>query len=147
MTREYWSSLAGVDIHHGLPSDRVWGVAYRIPVAKIAEVRDYLDLREINGYTIDHTPFYPADITLSPESAFSTIHCIVYIGTPDNPQFVGPQDPQALAKLIARNVGPSGPNKEYLFMLERALDELCPDSGDAHVKDLADRVRALEERC
>ena len=56
------------------------------------------------------------------------------------------QDPQALAEHIARSKGPSGQNDEYLFMLERALSELGQGSEDAHVQDLADRVREIERR-
>jgi hypothetical protein len=36
-------------------------------------------------------------------------------------------------------------NKDYLLGLEKALDELSPESGDVHVSDLASRVRALEQ--
>lgn len=39
----------------------------------------------------------------------------------------------------------SGENKDYLFKLEESLDELCRDSDDQHVKDLAVRVRQLEK--
>lgn len=59
---------------------------------------------------------------------------------------MGRQDPQELAELIAINVGPSGPNRDYLLELDKALDELSPESGDGHIKDLADRVRSIEER-
>ncbi|KAL9120880.1 MAG: hypothetical protein Q9187_002559, partial [Circinaria calcarea] len=125
-----------------LPSPRVWGAAYRIPSPKVPEVQAYLDIREINGYSIQYTPFYPAD----DESAPPITKCLVYIGLPDNPQFTGVQEPQALAEHIARSQGPSGRNDEYLFMLERALSELGQGSGDAHVTDLADRVRNIEKR-
>lgn len=134
--RSFWSSLA--DAHASAP-DRVWGVAYRIEPGRAAEVRDYLDIREINGYTIHHSPFHPAD-------GSTPIKTLVYIGTPDNDQFTGPQDPQALAEHIARSEGPSGLNRDYLFGLERGLDELSPESGDEHVTDLSDRVRAIEAR-
>ena len=70
----------------------------------------------------------------------------MYIGTPDNPQFMGPQEPGALAELVATSVGPSGPNADYLFMLEQALNELCLESEDLHIKDLANRVRAVNAR-
>lgn len=73
----------------------------------------------------------------------SPIRTLVYIGTPDNAQFVGPQDPQALAEHIYRSEGPSGLNRDYLLELERALDALSPDSGDDHVTDLSNRVRAI----
>lgn len=133
ISRSFWSRLTD---HHASAPDRVWGVAYRILPSRVAEVKDYLDIREINGYTIHYTPFHP-----SPSG--SPIHTLVYIGTPDNDQFVGPQDPQALAEHIARSAGPSGPNLEYLFGLEAALAALGDESGDEHVTDLAERVRGV----
>ena len=116
----------------------MWGVAYRIEFSKVAEVQDYLDIREINGYSIQYTQFFPAD------SSIPQMRCLIYIGLPDNPQFLGPQDPQVLAEHIMSNVGPSGENKEYLFMLEKALVELGDGSGDDHVQDLAARIRKIE---
>jgi len=62
---------------------------------------------------------------------------------PDNPQFLGAISPQDIAGTINSCIGPSGENREYLLHLERALEELCPDSHDEHVTDLARRVRAL----
>ena len=70
----------------------------------------------------------------------------MYVGLPNNPQFVGVQQPQALAEHIFRSQGPSGGNVEYLLMLETALDNLDSKSGDAHIKDLANRVRQLQQR-
>ncbi|OLN95919.1 Glutathione-specific gamma-glutamylcyclotransferase [Colletotrichum chlorophyti] len=131
--RSYWEQLTD---HHDSAPDRVWGVAYRIKADKVAEVKDYLDIREINGYTIHYAPFYPAD-------GSEPIRTLVYIGTPDNDQFVGPQDPQTLAAHIHKSRGPSGLNIDYLLGLEKALDELSPESGDAHITDLSNRVRAI----
>jgi glutathione-specific gamma-glutamylcyclotransferase len=104
-------------------------------------VKDYLDIREINGYTIHYTPFQPAskEVGTIPKT-------LVYIGTPDNEQFVGPQDPQVLAEHIYDSEGPSGLNRDYLLSLEKALDDLSPESGDAHVTDLSNRVRDIEAR-
>ncbi|KAF5025751.1 hypothetical protein F66182_2173 [Fusarium sp. NRRL 66182] len=135
--RSYWEQLTD---HHDTAPERVWGVAYRIIPEKVAEVKEYLDIREINGYTIHYAPFQPAD-------GSSTIRTLVYIGTPDNEQFVGPQDPQKLAEHIFRSQGPSGLNKDYLLGLDTALCELAPDSGDEHIHDLARRVRELESNC
>lgn len=98
-----------------------------------------MDIREINGYTIHYTPFQPAD-------GSEPIKTLVYIGTPDNEQFVGVQDPQQLAEHIFRSEGPSGLNKDYLLSLDVALNELTPESGDVHIHDLAERVRALERK-
>lgn len=134
--RAYWSQLT--DEHDTAP-EKVWGVAYRIEPDKVAEVKDYLDIREINGYTIHYTPFHPAD-------GSDHIRTLVYIGTPDNDQFTGPQEPQSLAEHIYRSEGPSGLNKDYLLGLEGALNELSLESGDAHITDLSNRVRQIEAR-
>ncbi|KAL7629213.1 hypothetical protein AAE478_000733 [Parahypoxylon ruwenzoriense] len=135
--RSFWAEL--VDAHDSAP-EKVWGTAYRIQADKVAEVREYLDIREINGYTIHYAPFHPADASPRP------IRTLVYIGTPENDQFTGPQDPQLLAEHIYVSEGPSGLNRDYLLSLERALDELSPDSGDAHVTDLSDRVRKIDRK-
>jgi cation transport regulator ChaC len=161
ITRSHWSTL--VDHPEHIPSERVWGAAYHIPARHVAEVRDYLDLREINGYSIQFTPFHPAPATTvissPPDSnppkgaiqvsttitaAPEAINCLVYIGLPSNPQFVGPQDPDDLARHILRSKGPSGENREYLYMLERGLGELSAESGDMHVSDLVRRCKKLE---
>ncbi|KAI0974478.1 ChaC-domain-containing protein [Xylaria arbuscula] len=132
--RSFWASLA--DSHDSAP-EKVWGTAYRIKKEHVDEVANYLDIREINGYTIHYTPFHPAD-------GSAPIRTLVYIGTPDNDQFVGPQDPQALAEHIQRSKGPSGLNRDYLLELEKALNELSPESGDGHVTDLSNRLRGIE---
>ena len=133
ITKDFWSTL---DDPHPVQGDKVWGTAYRIKPDKAQEVKEYLDIREINGYSIDHTNFHPADGSVD-------IRCTVYIGTPENPQFVGPQDPQELAKHIFTSIGPSGRNVEYLMRLEKALNQLSPESDDGHVGDLSNRVRDL----
>ncbi|EGZ77751.1 ChaC-domain-containing protein [Neurospora tetrasperma FGSC 2509] len=144
--RSYWASLA--DRHDSAPA-KVWGVAYRIKADRVAEVKEYLDIREINGYTIHWTPFHPAsdvDPALLPPAQKGPIQTLVYIGTPDNAQFTGPQDPQELSEHIYGSKGPSGLNRDYLWGLEKALDELSPESSDEHVKDLSNRVRAVAAR-
>lgn len=152
--RPLWETLT--DTHTTAPP-RVWGAAYRIPAPKVAAVKEYMNIREINGYSIQYTPFQKAaakpedmsatyqDVHVSGEQGGS-IKCLVYIGLPDNPQFLGPQDPQALAEHIVKSRGPSGENKDYLYQLEEALNGLSPESGDEHIIDLARRCREVEAR-
>ena len=118
-------------------------------------MKEYLDIREINGYSIQYTPFNQdmsatyQTVHAAPDSSSETprqIKCLVYIGLPDNPQFLGPQDPQALAEHIIQSRGPSGENKDYLYQLETALDGLSKESGDEHISDLAKRCRNIEAR-
>ena len=106
------------------------------------EVQEYLDIREINGYSIQYTSFYPSPSTPSVRTR-PVEKCLVYIGLPSNPQFLGLQSPQDVAAVVAKSTGPSGANAEYLFMLEESLMDLGEGSGDGHVRDLADRVRSL----
>ncbi|KIW01004.1 hypothetical protein, variant [Verruconis gallopava] len=146
IAREHYDTLT--DHHFSARDERVWGAAYHIPAPHVAEVKAYLDIREINGYSIEYAAFAPASSSSSSSSSSTgmtkPIRCLVYIGLPNNPQFVGPQDPQELARHILRSKGPSGQNREYLYNLERALASLSPESGDGHVSDLASRCRALE---
>lgn len=135
-------------------------------------MKQYLDIREVNGYTIQYADFYsspPDDSHFSPplpsttsasasapisasyhSAGFSSsspaslpIKTLLYIGLPTNPNFVGPETPADVAAVIASRRGPSGENREYLFMLEEALEELGPGSGDAHVRALGTRVRNI----
>jgi len=111
-------------------------------------------VREINGYSVEYTAFH-SPLAGSSSPASTTIpDCLVYIGLPSNPQFLGPQDPDALAAHIARSKGPSGENSEYLYNLAAALQGVRGEAGvgvggediDEHVSDLAARVRREEER-
>jgi len=133
--------------HFSSPDEKVWGAAYHIPPEHVDHVRSYLDIREINGYSIQYTPFHPAATSmLGPTASRNSemISCLVYIGLPDNPQFLGPQDPQDLATHILRSKGPSGENREYLYMLGEALQSLSIESADEHVRDLVKRCQTLE---
>ena len=117
-------------------------------------MKEYLDIREINGYSIQYTPFnqdmsatyQTVHASDSPNGIPRQIKCLVYIGLPDNPQFLGPQDPQALAEHIVQSRGPSGDNIDYLYQLEEALNGLSPESGDEHISDLARRCREIQAR-
>jgi glutathione-specific gamma-glutamylcyclotransferase len=106
----------------------------------VQEVKEYLDIREINGYSVQYTTFHAAD----PHTR--DIQCLVYIGMPDNPQFMGALEAHDVAERINQSVGPSGENRDYLLHLEESLKGLSADSGDAHVSDLARRIRSMEPR-
>lgn len=134
--RSAWDTLTD---YHSV-DDVVWGVAYRIKSSEVESVKAYLDIREINGYSIHQVEVHQT------EPAFTRITAIVYIGTPSNPQFVGIPPPNAtdLAQHIYHSRGPSGENREYLYQLHKSLIELCPDSKDNHVYDLQHRVALME---
>ncbi|NLO79241.1 MAG: gamma-glutamylcyclotransferase [Xanthomonadaceae bacterium] len=106
------------------------GVAYLVS----PEVLAHLDYREKNGY-----------LRLETELIFSdqeTARGLVYIATEDNPAFLGPAPEEEIARQIARSEGPSGPNRDYLLKLARALREL--DEHDSHVFAIERHLLALE---
>ena len=85
-------------------------MAYRIENAHAEGVKAYLDHREINGYSIHHVPVYSSVTAGKPVVE----RAVVYIGTHDNPAFVGPMKSiDDLALHIYQSRGPSGENKEY----------------------------------
>ncbi|EAW21687.1 gamma-glutamylcyclotransferase [Aspergillus fischeri NRRL 181] len=157
--RGFWESLDDPHAHLESSTARVWGAAYHIPASHAEEVHDYLDEREIDGYTVHYTPFHPisavsastvsrAPETQSPSQAHAApITCMVYIGQPSNPQFLrdpARREPQDVAEVISRGRGQSGKNTEYLYLLEKALEGLGLGSADMHVTDLVRRVKAIE---
>jgi cation transport regulator ChaC len=147
---------------------RVWGAAYRVPAAHAQDALAALDVREQNGYATRKVRFVPASppaastTTLAHDAAAAAgaFECLVYIGTPANPQFVGPSDGPLLQ--LARRVlacrGPSGENREYVYRLEEALRDLVPAAGedgarrggpgvlDPYVQGLAALCRELERQ-
>ena len=46
---------------------------------------------------------------------------------------VGSEPIDALAEKIWHSVGPSGPNKDYLYGLSAAVRQLSPESHDSHL--------------
>ncbi|GLI76901.1 hypothetical protein PoHVEF18_005179 [Penicillium ochrochloron] len=130
---------------------KVWGAAYHIPSSHAEEVHDYLDEREIDGYSVRFTPFHPttgpSDDPQENANHATPITCMVYIGQPTNPQFLREPErraPQDVARVISAGYGQSGKNTEYLYLLEKALEGLGLGTADVHVTDLVKRVRAIE---
>ncbi|KAJ5965465.1 hypothetical protein N7481_012179 [Penicillium waksmanii] len=133
---------------------KVWGAAYHIPASHAEEVHDYLDEREINGYTAHFTPFHAISpvatrtVAKVPEADATTpITCMVYIGQPTNPQFLREheeRDAEQVAQVISDSQGKSGKNTEYLYLLEKALEGIGLGTADVHVTDLVKRVKAIK---
>ncbi|KAE8349958.1 ChaC-domain-containing protein [Aspergillus coremiiformis] len=148
--RGFWETLNDPLAHlESLSSAaQVWGAAYHIPASHAEEVHDYLDEREIDGYTVHYTPFYPFSGSKTPSPNSKPITCMVYIGQPTNPQFLRDpalREPQDVAEVISRGRGQSGKNTEYLYLLEKALEGLGLGSADGYVTDLVRRVKAIEK--
>jgi cation transport regulator ChaC len=93
------------------------------------EVFDHLDHREKNGYER-----VAVDIAFDSE----VVQGVVYRATENNPAFLGPAAPEAMAAQINRCAGPSGSNRDYVLHLAQALREM--GVADDHVFEVESRV-------
>ncbi|KAF8599257.1 ChaC-like protein [Ceratobasidium sp. AG-I] len=136
---EDWSSFSATDeFPH---EDVVWGVCYTINPEHAAEMRKYLDHREKDGYSVEKVDVWGV------VDGFEKIvvpNATCYVGRSDNPSFVGSEPIPELASKIWESAGPSGPNKEYLYQLARAVRDLAPESHDSHLTALEAYVRRLD---
>lgn len=108
------------------------GMAYLVS----PETFGHLDHREKNGYLRFATEMTFDDGT--------TAEGLVYIATEDNEAFLGDAPGEDMAQQISRAAGPSGPNRDYLLNLARALRRL--GAHDPHVFALERHLLALEGR-
>ncbi|EGD76619.1 hypothetical protein PTSG_07733 [Salpingoeca rosetta] len=126
--------------------DRVWGVAYRIHSDRADDIMAHLDYREKGGYKTQVVEAVVHEEHVD-NVGTSSLNCLVYVGTEDNPQFTGVRDEEEIARVIATSVGPSGPNSEYLLNLAHALREIAPHHPDDHIDRLERLVRRhLDEK-
>ncbi|XP_039254734.1 putative glutathione-specific gamma-glutamylcyclotransferase 2 [Styela clava] len=143
--RKFWQSS---EDHRGVPDNPgrvatlvekvggvVWGAAYKLPCDKSDEVLRHLDHREKGGYKTMKTTFFPRDKTIP------SFELLIYIGTPDNPNFIGPETLHEISDVIVNAVGPSGPNVEYLLNLAEFVKTYIPEDKDSHLFGLEQLVR------
>ena len=120
----------------------MWGVAYEVEDSVWKrEIEKQLDHREKGGYNQNVTPFYPKE-GASRGCETQPFDVIAYIGKVTDKQYAGPAPLEEMSKTILVSVGPSGPNKEYLYNLANALAEL--EIVDEHVLELDRCVKKLE---
>ncbi|KAK7028667.1 gamma-glutamylcyclotransferase [Favolaschia claudopus] len=127
--KEDWDLFSNADPFPD--EDTVWGIAYTIDPEFEAD----------DGYTMETIPIY--NIV---DGVETVIFSSCYVGRKDNPSFIGSEPLPALANRIWLSVGPSGPNKEYLYNLANAVRELSPESYDKHLFALEELVKALDEK-
>ncbi|NVB40555.1 gamma-glutamylcyclotransferase [Pseudenhygromyxa sp. WMMC2535] len=108
---------------------RCWGAIYRVAPGHEAQVLATLDHRERGGYErYEVEAIVAADGERVPS-------VLVYVATPANPHWLGEAALEDIARQVARSVGPSGPNAEYVLRLAESLVEM--GARDDHVEALA----------
>jgi cation transport regulator ChaC len=112
------------------PGGRCWGMAYRVAVDDRAAVLATLDHREQGGYD--------RRLVTMHFRARDPVEGLVYLATPENPNYLGPAELDLIAAQVRASTGPSGGNVEYVESLARALREMGAE--DDHVFALADLV-------
>ena len=113
------------------PGAICWGMAYRVDAAERDAVLETLDHREKGGYD-------RRGVTIHFRGR-DPVTGLVYLATPDNPNYLGPASLDAIAEQVRASSGPSGGNVEYVESLARALREM--GARDEHVFELAERLR------
>jgi cation transport regulator ChaC len=143
-TRRFWQ---GSPDHRGVPEApgrvvtlvpedgaRCWGVAYRIANDEVEAVLAKLDHREQGGYARHPTWVH---------SERGAREALVYVATPDNPNYLGEASLSEIAAQVRRSRGGSGANTEYVLELAEALRVL--GAVDPHVFDLERELRDVTD--
>ena len=120
-----------------VPETQAWceGVAYLLPADSRQEVLEALDFRERNGYERVH-------LTLRLDRG-EEVAGLTYIADRNNPSYVDTSTLEETATVIARAVGPSGTNRDYLHQLDNAL--LALDIHDDEIKSLTAAVARVDK--
>ena len=110
-------------------------MTYYIPPSYLDDSMKTLNFREKDGYTLKTLKCYERGTNVSHD-------VITYVSNTTNDE---PLDKLALQ--IARSVGPSGPNTEYLFNMADALREknIVTEDDDNHLMLLESKVREILE--
>jgi cation transport protein ChaC len=111
------------------------GVAYQVAAEGAAATLAYLRERELVSYA-----YTEARLPVELEDG-TAVEALAYVSNPQHAQYRGGLSLAAQAEVIARAVGPRGPNREYLLNTVASLEAL-----GLHDPDLARLVELVGER-
>ncbi len=115
--------------------DKVHGMAFRIAPENKEKTIDYLRGREQVTSVYDEV-IHPLQVTGHGEKMG-----LFYVANTEHEQYAHKLSLEKQAQIIARSVGQSGKNKDYLYNSHRALVDL--DIRDTHLANLNSRVKTL----
>ncbi|PSS11776.1 Gamma-glutamylcyclotransferase [Actinidia chinensis var. chinensis] len=119
-----------------------WGAAFcvRGSPQKEKAAMEYLERRECEYDQKAHVDFYVEGDTTQP----AITGVMAFTSTPDketNKYYLGPAPLEDMARQIATACGPCGNNRDYVFMLEKAMHDIGHE--DDMVIELANEVRKV----
>ena len=114
---------------------KTWGVVFEIDPSNAENILAQLDHREKAGFVRVVLPIYCEDGV--------TRNALVYSATESNESFLGPSHIDTMGWHIYNSVGPSGPNKEYLYNLYDALI-VEKKLTDLHIESLYKVCKSFE---
>ncbi|NP_001291354.1 cation transport regulator-like protein 2 [Elaeis guineensis] len=119
-----------------------WGAAYCVKggIEKEKAAIQYLERRECEYDGKAYVDFYGEGDSLKPAAT----RVLVFISTLDkeaNKYYLGPAPLEEMARQIATATGPCGNNRDYLFLLEKAMFGIGHE--DNYVIELANEVRKV----
>ena len=117
------------------PGAICWGTAYRIRSEQLGETLGYLDQRERGGF---HREWVDVHVEKR-GGGFKTLPAQLYLASPDNSNYLGPDSLSSMAEQICSAQGPSGSNVEYVLELAEALRKMGAE--DDHVFSLESLIR------
>jgi cation transport protein ChaC len=145
--RRFWQ---GSTDHRGVPgapgrvvtlvqeaAARCWGLAYLVAAEHETAVLRDLDLREQGGYERRWVELSLSPLATCADKAAeltAPTRALVYVASPNNPDFLGGAQLEELVEQVRGARGPSGANRDYVLALARALREIGVE--DEHVFEL-----------
>eukprot|EP00262_Sarcandra_glabra_P007964 TRINITY_DN21125_c0_g1_i1.p1 TRINITY_DN21125_c0_g1~~TRINITY_DN21125_c0_g1_i1.p1 ORF type:complete len:232 (-),score=41.12 TRINITY_DN21125_c0_g1_i1:113-808(-) len=119
-----------------------WGAAYCVKggIERARAAMEYLERRECEYDQKSYVDFYMEGNALKP----TLTRVLVFTSTPHkeaNKYYLGPAPLEEMARQIATATGPCGNNRDYLFLLEKAMFDIGHE--DESVIELANEVRKV----
>lgn len=109
------------------PGAALWGTCYAVDPLDWPAVLEALEVREQQGYVrVDVVAELAEDSRAG--AIVERVEAVIYLATPENPHFVGPEPIEVTAAVVRGASGPSGDNVTYVLALQQALAEMgAPD--------------------